>query len=66
MDDPVILLMARIVVRMHGNEAAFFAAQNAQKGVSNGDQAGAVLWEKILHAIDKLHPPVSAGSQTIN
>jgi hypothetical protein len=64
MDDPVIRLMASIIVRMHGIEAAFFAAQNAEMHVANCDQAGAALWKKILHAIDELQAPLS--SQTIN
>ena len=58
--------MARVVVQMHGNGAAFFAAQNAETEVANGDHVGAALWEKILDAIDELQAAVGAESQTIN
>ena len=66
MDDPVITLMARLVVQMHGNGAAFFAAQNAELEVANGDHVGAALWKKIQNAIDELQSAVGAGSQTLN
>ena len=66
MDDPVITLMARLVVQIHGNGAAFFAAQNAEMEVVSGDHVGAALWRKIQNAIDELQAPVGAESTTLN
>ena len=52
--DPDIFRAAKLLIDQHGADAAIRAAQRADELQDEGDVDGAVVWRRILEAIDEL------------
>ena len=52
-DDPDIFRAAKLLIDQHGQEAAIRAAQRADALMDEGDVDGAVVWRRILEAIEE-------------
>ena len=52
--DPDIWRAARLIVKRHGADAPIVAAQRADELFNEGDLDGAVVWRRILHAVEEL------------
>jgi hypothetical protein len=53
-DDPDIFRAAKLLIDQHGNDASTRAAQRADELLEEGDIDGAVVWRRILEAIEEL------------
>jgi hypothetical protein len=53
-DDPDIFRAAKLLIDQHGNDAPIRAAQRADELLEEGDVDGAVVWRRIIEAIDEL------------
>jgi hypothetical protein len=72
-DDPDIYRAAKLVIDQHGDDAAIRAAERADKLLEDGDIDGALVWRRILAAIEELQPaeagrnhPGHGGSRRIS
>ena len=54
LDDPDIFRAAKLLMDQHGEDAAIRAAQRADELLDEGDVDGAVVWRRILEAIEEL------------
>jgi hypothetical protein len=52
--DPDIFRAAKLLIDQHGEGAAIWAAQWADTLADEGDLQGAIVWRRILEAIDEL------------
>jgi hypothetical protein len=52
--DPDIFHAAKLVIDQRGEEAATFAAGRADELLEDGDIDGALVWRRILAAIEEL------------
>jgi hypothetical protein len=53
-NDPEIFQAAKLLIDQHGEDAAMRAAQRADELLDGGDMDGAVVWRRILEAIEEL------------
>jgi hypothetical protein len=53
-DEPDIFRAAKLVMDQYGEEAVSFAAGHADDLLEKGDIAGALVWPRILAAIEEL------------
>jgi hypothetical protein len=53
-DDPDIFHAAKLLIDQHGDDAAVRAAMRADVLLDEGDVDGAVVWRRILEAIEEL------------
>jgi len=53
-DDPDIFQAAKLMIDQHGEEAASFASARADELLQGGDIDGAMVWRRILAAVDEL------------
>jgi hypothetical protein len=53
-DDPDIFRAAKLLIDQHGDDAPIRAAQRADVLLEEGDMDGALVWRRILDAIDEL------------
>jgi len=53
-DDPDIFQAAKLMIDQHGEEAARFASARADELLQGGDLDGAMVWRRILAAVDEL------------
>jgi hypothetical protein len=53
-DDPDIYRAAKLLIDQHGIDAATRAAQRCDELADEGDMDGAIVWRRILAAIDEL------------
>jgi len=53
-DDPDIFRAAKLLIDQHGIDAPIRAAQGADELQDEGDVRGALVWHRILEAIDEL------------
>ena len=53
-DDPDIFRAAKLLIDQHGEDAAIRAAQRTDALLEEGDVDGALVWRRILGAIDEL------------
>jgi len=53
-DDPDIFRAAKLLIDRHGDDAAIRAAERADKLFEDGDIDGALVWRRILAAIEEL------------
>jgi hypothetical protein len=53
-DDPDIFRAAKLLIDEHGDDAPIRAAQRADVLLEEGDMDGALVWRRILDAIDEL------------
>jgi len=53
-DDPDIFRAATLLIDQHGIDAPIRAAQRADELLDEGDVDGAMVWRRILEAIDEL------------
>ena len=52
--DPDIYRAGKLVIDQHGDEAGDFAAGRADRLLEDGDPQGAVIWRRIIEAIEEL------------
>jgi hypothetical protein len=52
--DPDIFRAAKLLIDRHGEDAAIRAAQRADVPLDEGDVDGALVWRRILEAIEEL------------
>ena len=52
--DPDIFHAAKLMIDQHGEDAAVRAAVRADVLLADGDPEGAVVWRRILEAIEEL------------
>ena len=52
--DPDIFRAAKLLIDQHGEDAAIRAAQRTDALLEEGDVDGAMVWRRILGAIDEL------------
>jgi hypothetical protein len=52
--DPDIFRAAKLLIEQHGNDAPIRAAQRADELLDEGDLDGAMVWRRILEAIEEL------------
>lgn len=45
---------AKLVMRQHGESAAYFAAGRADELLEAGDSIGSAVWRRILQAVERL------------
>jgi hypothetical protein len=60
-DDPDILRAAKLLIDQHGGDAPIRAAQRADELLDVGDMDGAMVWRRILAAIDELQRGLREG-----
>jgi hypothetical protein len=53
-DDPDIFRAAKLLIDQHGADAPIRAAQRADELLEGGDMDGAVVWRRIIDAIEEL------------
>ena len=53
-DDPDIFQAAKLMIDQHGEEAAWFTSARADELLHGGDIDGAMVWRRILAAVDEL------------
>ena len=53
-EDPGIYRAAKLVIDQRGEEAATFAGDRADQLLEDGDIDGALVWRRILAAIEEL------------
>jgi hypothetical protein len=52
--DPDIFRAAKLLIDQHGEDAVSRASERAEELLTAGDAEGAVIWRRILEAIDEL------------
>ena len=52
---------AQVLIRQHGDDAGFHAAQRVDALAEAGDQEGERTWKRILRAIEVLQNETPAG-----
>ena len=55
---------ARLLIDQHGEDAAIFAAQKADKCLEAGDLDGKAVWMRVIQAIKELLDQQPPGSGT--
>jgi hypothetical protein len=65
-DDPDIWRAANFLVKRHGHEAAFVAAQRADELLAAGDPEGCAIWKHILSAVAELTRTTPAEGERVN
>ena len=55
-----------LMIRRHGNDAPFEAAQRADQLLAEGDIEGAAVWQRIVKAIERLQVEKPAKSETVH
>ena len=53
-EDPDIFRAAKLLIDQHGDDALIPAAQRCDELGDEGDLDGAIVWRRILEAIDEL------------
>ena len=53
-NDPDIFRAAKLLIDQHGDDAPIRAAMRADELLDEGDVDGALVWRRILEAIDEL------------
>ena len=53
-DDPGIYRAAKLLIDQHGDDAAIRAAVRADVLLEEGDVDGAIVWRRIIEAIEEL------------
>ena len=64
-DDPDIFHAAKLLIDQQGADAPIRAAQRADELLEGGDMDGAMVWRRILDAIDEL-PRARKGGEPLN
>jgi hypothetical protein len=52
--DPDIFRAAELLIDQHGDDAPIRASERAEELLTAGDAEGAVVWRRILEAIEEL------------
>jgi len=60
-DDPDIFRAAKLLIDQHGDDAPIRAAQRADVLLEEGDLDGALVWRRILDAIDEMQRSLREG-----
>jgi hypothetical protein len=55
-----VYMAANLLIQQHGDEAAIFAAMNADSLSERGDMAGRSLWMRVIEAIKELQADAPA------
>lgn len=64
--DPDIWRAANLLVKQHGLDAAFVAAQRADDLLEQGDIEGERIWKQIVEAVRELQRTAPSGGEKIN
>jgi hypothetical protein len=62
-EDPDIYRAAKLIMDQQGEEAATFAAGRAELLLEEDDIDGALVWRRILAAIEELQPAGRRGGE---
>ncbi len=57
---------ANLLIKQHGEEAALFAAMQADEFLKKGDLDGKVMWLAVISAIEELSPTFGHSSCRIH
>ena len=65
-DEIDIYRSANLLIKHHGDDAAIFAAMQADACLEKGELDGKVVWQAVIRAIEKLQDasPPDQGSAT--
>ena len=66
MEEIDIWRTATLLIRQHGGDAAFFAAQRADALLTGGDPTGGLVWLKVFRAIEELKRQAPREGETLN
>jgi hypothetical protein len=53
-EDSEVWRFADALIRRHGDDASFWAAQRADQCLADGDTDGARLWRAVIRAIEEV------------
>jgi hypothetical protein len=57
---------ANVLIREHGDEADFVAAQRADSFLEAGDIDGSAVWKRVLKAIKEIHREEPKEGEAVN